>query len=361
MQRISVNDIIPGNVAAKDILDYEGRTLISGGTVIRDGFVQRLKNLGIHEVFINDSISKSFNEEEEIPKSLHIDDIIYEKTRAQAKLQVKKIMVRFSTMGRINLTKLNMIIEDIIEQLLSKKDIVLTLSKLRSIDDYTYEHSVNVCVLSLMVGADLLMSKDELKSLGMGAILHDIGKVGVSEDILKKPSKLSTEEFEQIKKHTEYGYAILQKTNVPEEAAEIALYHHEKYDGTGYPKKMKGSKIPLFSRIVSVSDVYDAISNDRVYRKKISSDKVYKQIIQFGDTHFDGGIMEKFVSHLTLYPTGSGVILNTNHRGIVIDQNKHLPESPVIRLFRKERKDIKNLYVDIDLSKTQHLYIKDTF
>lgn len=361
MQKTLINDLSPGNILAKDILDFEGRMLISNGTVIRDGIISRLKDLGINEVYINDNNKEFIDKEDEIKKSLHIDDIIYEKTRMQAQMQVKKIMIKFSTLGHMNVNKINIIIEDIIQQLLSKKDIVLTLSKLRSIDDYTYEHSVNVCVLSLLVGVDLLLDKESLKSLGVGAILHDIGKVGIAEDILKKPAKLSHEEYEQIKKHTEYGYDILSKTDVSEEAAEIALSHHEKYDGSGYPKKIKGSMIPLFSRIVSVSDVYDAISNDRVYRKKISPDKVYKQIIQFGNKHFDINIMEKFINHLSLYPIGTGVILNTNHRAVVIGQNKLLPESPIIRLFRKEKNDIKNLYVDVDLSLTKHLHIKDTF
>lgn len=376
MLKMFIDDINPGAVIAKDILDIDGRMLVSNGTIVRDEFIQRLRNLGINEVYIK-SDNREFNQqdffqqkfskhefiqkEDDIKKGLHIDDIIYEKTRVQAQMQVKKVMVRLGTMGHTNITKINIIVEDIIQQLLSKKDIVLTLSKLRSIDDYTYEHSVNVCVLSLVVGVDLFLDKDSLRSLGTGAILHDIGKVGISEDILKKPSKLSYDEFEEIKKHTELGYDILTKTNVPEESAEIALCHHEKFDGSGYPKKIRGSKIPLFARIVAVSDVYDAISNDRVYRKKISPDKAFKLIIRSENAHFDTEVMEKFVNHLNLYPTGTGVILNTNHKAIVIGQNKLLPESPIIRLFRKEKNDIKNLYVDVDLSLTKHLYIKDTF
>lgn len=361
MQKVFIDDLAMGAVIAKDIFDSEGRMLISKGTIVRDRFFRRLEEVGINEIFIEENDQESLQIKDNIQNDLHIDDIIYEKTRVQAQMQVKKIMVKFSTMSHINVDKINKIIENIIEQLLSKKDVVLTLSKLRSIDDYTYGHSVNVCVLSLIVGIDLNLEKDSLKNLGIGAILHDIGKVGISENILKKPSKLSNDEFEEIKKHTEYGYEILMKTNVSEEAAQIALHHHEKYDGTGYTRGLKGENIPLFSRIVAVADVYDAMSNDRVYKRKISPDKVFKEIARLGDKHFDSEIMAKFVGHLNLYPTGTGVILNTNHKGIVIGQNKLLPQSPLIRLFRKDKKDIKDLYVDIDLSLTKHIYIKETF
>lgn len=361
MQKILIDDITPGSVIAKDIFNNYGTMLVSKGTVVVDRFIKTLNDLGVYEVFIEDDIEDNTVNIRNQCNNLPIEDVIYEKTRVQAHMQVKKIMVRYNAHSHINVDKIHKLVENIVDQLLSTKEIVLTLSQLRSIDDYTYEHSVNVSVLSLIVGIDMNLERDSLQNLGIGAMLHDIGKAVISDSVLKKPSRLSTSEFNEIKKHTVFGYEILTKIKLPEEAALIALSHHEKYDGSGYPNKLKGTEIPLFSRIVAVADVYDAISNDRVYNKKFSPDKVYKQISQLGDTHFDPEIMEKFISHLTLYPTGTGVILNTNHKGIVIGQNKFLPQSPVIRLFRKDKKDIRNLYVDVDLSTTRFLYIKDTF
>lgn len=352
MQKIFIESVEQGSIIAKDIINDDGRILLSKGTVFKDNLIKRLENAGISEVFIED------------PKKLvglHIDDVIFEKTRSQARSQVKKTMVKFNTMCHINIDKINAIVDDIMNQLLSKKDIVLTLSQIRSIDDYTYEHSVNVCVLSLIVGIDLNLEKDMLKKLGVGALLHDIGKVGVSESILKKPSKLTCEEFDEIKKHTQYGYDILSKTDVSEESALIALYHHEKFDGSGYNTGLKGGNIPLFSRIVAIADVYDAISNNRVYRNAMKPNDVYRYIAKLGNSHFDTEIMEKFVRHLSLYPNGTGVVLNTNHKGVVIGQNKLFPESPIVRFFKKDSNGIKKLYVDVDLSLTKYLYIKDTF
>lgn len=361
MQKMLIDEVNPGDVIAKDIYNNEGVMLISKGTVFREDFVDRLQDTEVREIFIEEYEQENAKIIENFQKSFHLDDVIYEKTREQVQKHMKKMIAKFSAMGRINIHKLYIVIEQIMGQLLSKKDIVLTLSRLRSVDEYTYEHLVNVCVLSLIVGIDLNLNKDALKNLGTGAILHDIGKVGISEKILKKPSRLTNEEYEEIKKHTVYGYEILSHADVSEEAAMIALYHHEKFDGTGYKKRLIGKNIPLFSRIVAVADVYDAMSNDRVYKKKLPPDKVYRDIIRLGDKHFDAEILELFVRHLSLYPIGTGVVLNTNHKGIVIGQNKLLPESPVVRLFKKDNKDLKLLPVDIDLSSTKYIYIKDTF
>lgn len=361
MQKILIDDISPGTIVAKDIFNSYGTMLVPKGTVIMEKFKKQLEDSGIKEVFTEEGLSKDSIFIEDEQKKLPVADIINEKTRAQAHMQVKKIMIRYSAHSHINVDKIHKTVENIVEQLLSKKEIVFTLTQLRSIDDYTYEHSVNVSVLSIIVGIDMGMPKETLNKLGMGAMLHDIGKAVIPDIVLKKPSRLTSSEFDEIKKHTEYGYEILSSINLPEEAACIALHHHEKYDGSGYPLKLKGDKIPIFSRIVAIADVYDAISNDRVYKKKFSPDKVYRQIAQLGSTHFDPEIMERFVTHLTLYPNGSGVILNTNHKGIVIGQNKLLPQSPVVRIFRKDRSDLKNLYVDVDMSQTRFLHIKDTF
>jgi putative nucleotidyltransferase with HDIG domain len=212
---------------------------------------------------------------------------------------------------------------------------------------------------------DMNIPIQDLKLLGTGALLHDVGKVCISEDILKKPTSLTSEEYNEVKSHTEIGYQILLRSGVSEEAAQIALFHHEKCDGTGYNRKLPLKEIPFLSRIVTVADTYDAMSNDRVYRKKLSPDKVYKEIARLSGCHFDYDIAERFLRRIDLYPIGTGVILNTNHKGIVVSQNKLLPQSPIIRVFKDESdptnpKD-STIYTDIDLTRTKYLFIKDTF
>lgn len=361
MQKIAVGQVMPGSVAAQDIFNTNGVMLVPKGTVLREYYIERIKKDFIDEIFVEE-YEQDENKLIELYKAApHIDDIIYEKTCIHAKKQIKKAMFRMNTFGRLNVDTINTVVYDIIEQLLSKKDIILTLSRLRSVDDYTYEHSVNVCVVSLIMGMDYGLDEMALKNLGVGAILHDVGKVGVSEEILKSPSKLTTAQFDEVKTHTEYGYQILMYSEVPEEAAEIALYHHERYDGTGYNRGMGGKDIPLLSRIVTLADAYDAMSNDRVYKKKLPPDKVYREIATLGGIHFDYDIAARFLSRLDLYPVGTGVLLSTGHKGMVIGQNKLLPQSPAVRIFRKDSATGMPSYVDLNLARTTAVFIVDTF
>ena len=361
MQKIAIGEIIPGSVVAKDIYTEEGVMLVPKGTVLKDGFARRLEEIGVDELFIERSEQDKIRILEQYQNTPHLDDVIYEKTREQAQKQIRKTMIKLTAMSSINVDNIADIIDDIIDQLLSKKDVIITLSRLRSIDNYTYEHSVNVCVTSVMIGIDLSLDKFSLKNLGLGAILHDVGKVAISEDILKKASKLTNDQFEIVKSHTEYGYRLLLNSNVSQEAAQIALYHHEKFDGTGYNGKLKGNDIPFLSRIVTVADAYDAMSNDRVYKKRMSPDKVYREIATLGGRHFDFHIAEKFLRRLDLYPVGTGVVLSNNLRAVVTSQNKLLPESPCVRVFEKERRSTKVKYIDIDLSKENNMFIIGTF
>lgn len=365
MQKVTINNIAPGAVVAKPIYNDNGIMLAPNGMILHEQSIQKLLDLGVSEVHVvypEQETTRILELYEEAP---HIDDIIYYKTRIQAQKLIQKAMDRMLPENSINMEKISQMVDEIIEQLLSAKDIILTLSRLRSIDDYTYEHSVNVCVVSLVIGMDLNLDKSILKQLGIGALLHDVGKVSISEEILKKPAKLTHEEFNEVKSHTDIGYQILIKSGVSEEAAQIALYHHEKFDGSGYNRMLKGQDIPLLSRIVTVADSYDAMSNDRVYRRRIAPDKVYKEIAILGGQHFDYEITERFLRRIDLFPIGTGVVLNTNHKGVVIAQNKLLPQSPIIRIF-KDESDSRNItintdFVDVNLAKTRYLFIKETF
>lgn len=361
MEKTTLDEVKIGAIIAKDVYGIDGRLLVKKGTTFREPFNASLREYGVQEIFLKKSGELTPETVTHIQKSLNIHDVIHDKTRMHANHQMKKTITRMNTVSNTNIRKISRLVENMIEELLENRDFVLALSQMRSIDDYTYQHSVNVGVLSLMIGIDMDLDKSALKQLGTGAMLHDIGKTMISEDIIKKPSKLTREEFAEVKKHTDYGYEMLRQTDISEEAAQIALFHHEKYDGSGYARGLKSDRIPLFSRIVAVADVYDAMSNDRVYQKKISHDKVFREITHLGNIHFDTEIMEKFARHLNIYPTGTGVILNTGQRGIVLEQNRLYPESPFIRIFTPEQQNIRNLFFDMDLSVERGSYIMDTF
>jgi HD-GYP domain-containing protein (c-di-GMP phosphodiesterase class II) len=369
VERITVEKAKDGSVIGKDVYAITGELLVKKGTTFREPYLPRLLKHGVQDIYLeNPETSTKENSDiliketiTDVRQKLNIHDVINDKTRVHAHQQMKKTLGGLSAVSNSNLYLIKRMVEEMIEEMLQKKDFVLTLSQMRSIDDYTYQHSVNVGVLSLLIGIDMDLSKDKLKELGIGAMLHDVGKTMIPEDIIKKTSKLTKEEYRQVQKHTEYGYEMLCQTDISQEAAQIALFHHEKYDGTGYGRGLKESTIPYLARIVAVADVYDAMSNDRVYQRKSSHDKVFREVTHLGNTHFDTVIMETFAKRLNIYPTGTGIILNTGQRGVVLGQNTLYLESPLVRIFTPTSRNIKELYFDLDLSLNKGYFIVDTF
>ncbi|MBF0549963.1 MAG: HD-GYP domain-containing protein [Deltaproteobacteria bacterium] len=225
-----------------------------------------------------------------------------------------------------------------------------TLIKLKTFDEYTYTHSVNVCVLSLTLGRHLDFSPNLLKTLGIGAIFHDLGKTAVPEDILNKPGPLTEEEFEEMKKHSLLGAKILRNTvHISREIIECALYHHEKYNGLGYPKGLKADQIPFLAQVISLADVYDALTSRRVYRGKVSPHETLKIMYGNRGDHFNPALVAKMVKCLGVYPIGSMVTLETGEIGLVADINpEDLLHPQVLLLFdqrakRKPRPQMLNL------------------
>ena len=191
MQKIFIDGVAPGAIIAEDVYGMDGVLLVKQGTTFREQYITRFKEAGVREVFINSNGSMSSESVKKVRKSLSIQDVIHEKTRVHAQAQIKKTMMRFRSVSNGDIYKIGKIIEEMIEQLLEKRDFVFALSQLRSVDDYTYEHSVNVGVLSMVIGIELGLDKQALRNLGLGAMLHDIGKIMVPENILKKTVKIN--------------------------------------------------------------------------------------------------------------------------------------------------------------------------
>jgi HD-GYP domain-containing protein (c-di-GMP phosphodiesterase class II) len=193
---------------------------------------------------------------------------------------------------------------------------------------------VNVAVLSVMTGISLGYNELKLRDLGVGALLHDLGKVKIDERIYNKPGSLTSEEFDTIKLHTTYGFEMLQSMkSVNILCAHVAFQHHERFDGQGYPRGMKGKEIHDFARIVSLADVYDALTADRPYRRALRPYHAVEYLNSMGGTQFDPDLTKAFVEHIAIYPVGSYVNLNTKQKAIVVSVNKPNKTRPVVRVL----------------------------
>ncbi|WP_168198230.1 HD-GYP domain-containing protein [Crassaminicella thermophila] len=330
MQKINVQFLKPGMILAKTIYGNDGQILLNHGIELKESYIRKLISLGISGVYIDTKDTED----------IVIEDVICEQNRLQAKNIIRQTMKNIH-MGKAVYTKdLFRAVSNILDDLLGNKDIMLNLSDIKAVDDYTFAHSVNVCVLSLITGISMGYNREKLEKLGIGAILHDIGKVAIPKEILNKPGALTDDEYKIIKNHPRLGYDILKKyTNISSLSAMIVLTHHERYDGGGYPLGKKEKEIHEFSRIVAVADVYDALTSDRVYKKKILPHEAVEYLISMGNHQFDYEIVKSFVMHVASYPLGTMVRLSTGEKGIVAEVDKNYPNRPKIRcLWDKDGK-----------------------
>lgn len=244
-------------------------------------------------------------------------------------------------MGKaIELNDVKTQVNGIVECVFRNRDALLCLANLKDYDDYTFVHSVNICILAVSFARHLNLPKTHLEHIGLGALLHDIGKTQIPESILNKPGKYTPEEYSIMKGHVSLGIEILRKhNNIATEAMMVVLQHHERYNGCGYPQKLHGDKIGLIGQIAGVSDVYDAITYDRVYHNALSCHSAVKRLYEWSDTLFTRSLIEKFIQCIGIYPFGSMVELNTGHRGLVISVNHQILLRPnILVLFDGDKR-----------------------
>ena len=242
-------------------------------------------------------------------------------------------------------------VDKMVDSIFRNPDAITSLSRLKSFDDYTFQHSVNVSVLALALGRHLGIVKDELRRLGIGAILHDVGKMRVPEEVLNKPGRLTDEEFEVMKAHTLHGAKILMDTHeVPNESAAVALNHHERFNGRGYPRGLQGMGIGKFGLIAAIVDVYDAVTSDRVYHKGMPSHQALQKIYEWAKTDFYPVYVQRFIQCVGIYPVGSVVRLDTGEVGIVCRQNHVELLRPWVRVVRGAGGEPLPHPVDVDLT-----------
>lgn len=354
MRFVPIEAVKEGSYLAKTIYDDDGRVLLREGVKLSDIFIKRIKLKKIKSVYINDEYT-----------DIEIEDIIKPELRQKA---VKSVRDTFHNLrgynfkGRISNASINKMIKErdkhfeeiailageIIEELLSQKNILINVVDIKSMDNYTYQHSVNVAILSLIIGIQLELTKPDLYSLCMGALLHDVGKIMIPKEVLFKIDKLTDEEFDLIKEHPKRGYDYLKSSyEISSQARAIVLQHHERVDGSGYPDKRDGDSINQFSKIVSVADVYDALTSDRNYRRAICPNDALEFIMAGGGTQFDYGIIEKFVKCVVPYPEGTLVKLNNGDIAVVEKNLYDFPLRPEIKIVKSENHSTINTRIEL--------------
>lgn len=350
MKRILVSDLKPGMALAKDVYNHEdGRLLLLKGYTMKPRYISKLEDLGITYVYIDEEAAPVAEEE-----------IREEQIYTEAFSTIKNVLTSVREGDSIDVAPVKETVDEIVQKIINNESVFMQLTGIRDIDSYTFHHSVDVCIYSVITGKCLGLPDEDLTELGMGAILHDIGKCKVPIEILLKPGRLTDDEFLVMKLHTVYGYDIIHNTEgLTKRIANIACQHHERWDGTGYPIGLKGDQIDVLARIVAVSDVYDALTADRCYRKKDLPHEAAEFVMGNSGKLFDPNITKTFIHNIQIYPEGCMVMLNTGEIGSVIDAGKNMVLRPKLKVIaRKEGPPVLSPYI-IDLMSNPSVFIVD--
>ena len=226
------------------------------------------------------------------------------------------------------------LVEEITESVVRNPGALISLARLKSADDYTYMHSVAVCALMVALARQLGIDAKTTREAGMAGLLHDLGKAVMPMEVLNKPGKLTDEEFRIMKSHPAEGHRMLVEGGVVGESPlDVVLHHHEKVDGSGYPKGLKDAGISLFAKMGAVCDVYDAITSNRPYKAGWDPAESIRKMTEWSTGHFDQRVFQAFVKSVGIYPIGSLVRLESGRIGIVVDQTEHSLLVPKVRVF----------------------------
>jgi putative nucleotidyltransferase with HDIG domain len=244
------------------------------------------------------------------------------------------------------------LVEEITDSVSRNPGALISLARLKTADDYTYMHSVAVCALMIALARQLDLDEELTQRLGIAGLLHDLGKALMPMDVLNKPGKLTDEEFAIIKTHPEEGYKLLlASTGADDIALDVVLHHHEKTDGSGYPKRLKNEEISLHAKMGAVCDVYDAITSNRPYKAGWDPAESLRRMAEWSNGHFDPTVFQAFVKSLGIYPIGSLVKLKSGRLGLVVEQSQKSLLTPCIKVFYSTRSNARIKPEIIDLSR----------
>ncbi|MDH5409695.1 MAG: HD-GYP domain-containing protein, partial [Gammaproteobacteria bacterium] len=255
---------------------------------------------------------------------------------------------------QVEIEHLEPVTESIVNSVFRNKDALISLTRIKERDEYTFMHSVSVSGLMATFARAVGMDRQTIKQVALGGLLHDIGKMKVPNEILNKPDKLTDDEFEIMKSHVLHGVGLLTDVKgMTQEAMDVVSMHHERYDGTGYPRGLKGDEISDVGQMSMIVDVYDALTSLRCYKDPWEPSYTLKKLLEWSGSHFNKDLVNNYIRSLGIYPVGSLVLLQSGLVAIVMEQNENDLLRPDIRVIYNSRHEKYVAVKDIQLRKRQ--------
>lgn len=338
MRYVDVNSVEPGQVLGRSIFSSNGTVLLAEDVQLTVYMINTLKRVGVTMVYIKDPLYED----------VEIEEVVSEETKQAVMYKMIQSFASLKSGKEFHTRNLSVSIDMLLEEVFANKEVLIQLTDIRTEDNHEYMHAVNVCMMSVLMGMNSGLNQAQLKELAMGALLHDIGKIGLEPEEDKPDSK---------EHHTWRGFELLKsKHEFSLMTAHVALQHHEHVDGSGIPRQLEDDKIHLYAKIVAVANTFDNLVTDRSGGKPVMPHDACERLMAMAGTELDHGVVIEFLKIVSVYPTGITVQLSTKETGVIVGQHRGLPSRPIVRVVRMDNEDLD--VKEIDLAKHPTIFIE---
>ncbi|AOZ92347.1 HD-GYP domain-containing protein [Paenibacillus crassostreae] len=339
MRYVNIDDVEAGQFLGKAVYSGNGTVLLSAGVQLTVYMVNTLNRIGVTMLYIQDPLFED----------VEAEDILQEATKQTLIHGISDTFEAVRSGKEWNAQKIGTSVEKLLTDIIDNKDLLIELTEIRTVDNDQYVHAMNVCLISTVMGINLGLNYIQAKELAIGALLHDIGKTGLSaeEEIIPGVKNHHTwRGFEKLKNKREFNLLI----------AHVALQHHERVDGLGIPRGLAGEEIHIYAKIVAVANMYDHLISHLEGGKSLLPHEACEEMMAMSEQQLDREVLIQFTRMVSVYPNGSAVRLSTKETGVVVSQHRGLPGRPVVRIIRNEGNDID--IKEIDLAQETTIFIE---
>lgn len=335
MRKVHIGSVQPGARTARPILTETGSVLLGAGVELSARYLDRLKSLGIDSIYIEDARTDGIEPVEPISDKTRRDAVQLVHANIQQAINSQDLRAR-TTVPMLG-DAFRQVFTRILDDLKSMPNVLVNLTNIQVMEGYLFHHSVNVAVLAGIIGMAKGYNKQQLTDLGVGALLFDVGMTMLPKELYSFSGSLNEADWKRVNKHAEDGFNLLRSQHdISLLSAHCALQHHERYDGSGYPRGLKGSEIHEYAQIVGIADVFDAMISPRPFRPRYTPSEAVEYLFASGNSKFDITLIRQFLGHVAIYPVASTVKLSTGQTGVVVRNDPRAPHRPVVRILEEK-------------------------